>query len=109
MLDEPTQSALCEALLDEYAAEAYYGKLTEKLDTLRPFVKLYRAEGRHVRALLTLFERGDVEPPKPAEAVVPELPATLAEAVRIAIEHERAAIDELRVVLADIDAGGGCA
>ena len=90
VLDEPAQAALREALLDEYAAEAYYGKLTEKFGAPRPFVKLYRAEGRHVRALLTLFERGDVEPPKQAEAIVPEVPATLAEAVRVAIEHERA-------------------
>ena len=106
VLDEPAQAALREALLDEYAAQAYYERLTERFGTSRPFMNLRQAEGRHVRALLTLFERGGIEPPKQTEATVLEVPATLAEAVRVAIEHERAnaaLYDELIATVSDED------
>ena len=107
-LDEATEAALQETLLDEYAAGLYYQALINEYGSSRRFNNLIRAEQRHVSALLNLFDRYGIEPPTQDEAAVPAMPSTLQEAIRLAIEEERANVamyDELleSVTAADVE------
>lgn len=89
-LDETTQSALREALLDEYAMGAYYESVIDQFGASRPFGRLRWAQERQARAIQMLFERAELEPPTRSEAEVPNVPATLAEAVQVALDSEKA-------------------
>jgi hypothetical protein len=76
------------ALLDEYKSRAAYATIIEKFGPVRPFVNIHEAEGRHVEALIRLFEAYDIEAPVdhwPCHVTVPE---TLTEACRQAVEAE---------------------
>lgn len=76
------------ALLDEYKSRATYAKVIEKFGPVRPFVNIHEAEGRHVEALIRLFEAYGIEVPVdhwPSHVTIPE---TLTEACRQAIEGE---------------------
>ena len=89
-IDEATEAALREALLDEYASKLYYQALMEVFGSSRRFDNLIRAEQRHAGALLNLFDRYGIEPPAQDEATVPTVPSTLQEAVQLAIDEEEA-------------------
>jgi rubrerythrin len=97
-MDGEIESALREALLDEYANRLYYEALSETFGPSRQFDNLIRAEQRHVNALLNLFDRYGLEPPTQDEATPPTLPSTLREAIQIAVDEEEANVamyDEL--------------
>ncbi len=63
-LDEATIAAMVEAIEDEYFARATYRKVIETFGPVRPFVNIVEAENRHVHALLRLFDRFEMTPPK---------------------------------------------
>ncbi|MDD1651393.1 MAG: hypothetical protein LUO80_13540 [Methylococcaceae bacterium] len=77
------------ALLDEYKSRATYAKIIEKFGPVRPFVNIHEAEGRHVDALVRLFEVYSIEVPVdhwPCHLTVPE---SLKEASQQAVDAEQ--------------------
>jgi hypothetical protein len=77
------------ALLDEYKSRATYAKIIEKFGPVRPFVNIHEAEGRHVDALVRLFEVYSIEVPVdhwPCHVTVPE---SLKEASQQAVDAEQ--------------------
>jgi rubrerythrin len=88
MPDTSTIDALREALEDEYRARATYRAVIEAFGPVRPFANIVEAEDRHAEALLALFARFGVEPPKDTWPGRVTAPATLAEACRAGVEAE---------------------
>ncbi|MDD2676219.1 MAG: DUF2202 domain-containing protein [Methylacidiphilaceae bacterium] len=86
--DTKTVDALREALEDEYRARATYGKVIEAFGRVRPFVNIVEAEDRHAKALLALFTRFGIEPPRDTWPERVTAPASLAEACRAGVEAE---------------------
>lgn len=90
-IDPGTESALTEALDDEYRARATYRAVIAKFGPVRPFTNIVEAEERHIEALLRQYARLGLQPPpdKWAEAVdVPEsLEAACARGVEAEIEN----------------------
>lgn len=65
-LNDQEETALREALDDEYRAWATYDQVIEDFGEVRPFINIRDAEARHIAALLGLFERYGIEaPPNP--------------------------------------------
>jgi len=56
-LTEPEVRALTEALDDEYLAWATYDQVIADFGEMPPFSNIREAEGRHIKALCTLFAR----------------------------------------------------
>ncbi|WP_018408690.1 ferritin-like domain-containing protein [Methylocystis rosea] len=87
-VDEKTIGALREALDDEYKAHATYQGVIDRFGPVRPFVNIIEAEERHANALLRLFERFGIEPPKDRWAGQVPAPSSLAEACKAGVEAE---------------------
>lgn len=87
-VDEKTIGALREALDDEYKARATYQSVIDRFGPVRPFVNIIEAEERHANALLRLFERFGMEPPKDRWAGQVPAPSSLAEACKAGVEAE---------------------
>jgi hypothetical protein len=77
------------ALLDEYKSRATYAKILEKFGPVRPFINIHEAEGRHVEALLRLFESYQIEVPVDHWPCHITVPPTLREACQQAVEAEQ--------------------
>ncbi len=86
--DEKTIGALREALDDEYKARATYQGVIDRFGPVRPFVNIIEAEERHANALLRLFERFGIEPPKDRWAGQVPAPSSLADACKAGVEAE---------------------
>lgn len=85
----PLKERLTLVLLDEYKSRATYAKIIEKFGPVRPFVNIHEAEGRHVDALVRLFEVYSIEVPVdhwPCHVTVPE---SLKEASQQAVDAEQ--------------------
>ncbi len=84
-----TQS-LTEALQDEYKSRATYRKVIEKFGPVRPFVNIVEAEGRHVDALIALFDKYQIPVPEDSwfERII--VPDTLEQACLNAVADEKA-------------------
>lgn len=87
-VDEKTIGALREALDDEYKARATYQGVIDRFGPVRPFVNIIEAEARHANALLRLFERFGIEPPKDRWAGQVPAPSSLADACKAGVEAE---------------------
>ncbi len=87
-MDQQAKAALTEALEDEYKARATYRRIIEAFGPVRPFINIVEAEDRHAHALLSLFDRFGVEPPKDDWAKRVEAPQSIAEACREAVAAE---------------------
>lgn len=87
-VEEKTIGALREALDDEYKARATYQSVIDRFGPVRPFVNIIEAEERHANALLGLFERFGIEPPKDRWAGQVPAPSSLAEACKAGVEAE---------------------
>jgi len=64
MLTQAEVRALEEALDDEYKAWTTYDQVIADFGEIRPFVNIREAEGRHIQALLGLFERHGLAVPR---------------------------------------------
>jgi rubrerythrin len=82
-------ASLNEALDDEYKARATYRAVIERFGEVRPFINIVEAEGRHIQALLAIYERRGVEPPGDSWTGRVEAPASLEAACQAAVEAER--------------------
>ncbi|MEJ2212111.1 MAG: hypothetical protein P8129_24200 [Anaerolineae bacterium] len=63
-LSESEAEALSMALQDEYKAWAVYDQVIADFGAARPFTSIQKAEESHIAALVTLFERYDLEVPE---------------------------------------------
>ena len=77
------------ALLDEYKSRATYAKILEKFGPIRPFANIHEAEGRHVKALVHLFETYQIEVPVDHWPCHITVPATLKEGCEQAVDAEQ--------------------
>jgi rubrerythrin len=104
-LNPDTEAALVRALDDEWRSRATYEAVIAGHGETRPFVHIVRAEQRHAAHLLDLFEQHGIEAPAdPWAAKTLEVPATVKEACRIAVDSEKtnaAMYDELLEVVED--------
>jgi rubrerythrin len=87
-VDDKTIEALRKALDDEYKARATYRSVVERFGPVGPFVNIIEAEERHASALLRLFERYGVEPPKDRWAGRVPAPPSLSAACKAGVEAE---------------------
>lgn len=63
VLSDAEIAALLETLDDEYKSRETYAQVLHDFGDVRPFINIVEAEGRHVNALLGVFERYGVTPP----------------------------------------------
>ncbi len=87
-MSETVKSILVEAINDEYKARATYKKVIEHYGDVRPFTNIVEAEGRHVSALLLLFEKYGVEVPEDTWDSRVEEPQNIIEACKVGVEAE---------------------
>ena len=97
----PLKDRLTLALLDEYKSRATYAKILEKFGPVRPFVNIHEAEGRHVEALIRLFEVYQIEIPVDHWPCHITVPATLKEACQQAVDAEQDNMTMYDRILAD--------
>lgn len=97
----PLKDRLTLALLDEYKSRATYAKILEKFGPIRPFVNIHEAEGRHVEALIHLFEGYQIEIPVDHWPCHITVPATLKEACQQAVYAEQDNMTMYDRILAD--------
>jgi hypothetical protein len=88
MLNDETIAALCEALQDEYKAQATYRCVIEAYGEIRPFINIVEAEGRHISALLGLFDRYGLAAPEDDWETKVQAPASLKDACGVAVQAE---------------------
>ena len=82
------RQGLADALDDEYKSRATYARVIADFGGVRPFVNIVEAEGRHISALLGLFERyGIAAPPDRWSGSAPGF-SSLAEACNEAVQAE---------------------
>lgn len=84
---QTTKEMIDFALKDELNVGAFYQAVLAAYPGARPFINLTRAEQQHYALLLPLAETYAVTPPERAEPAA--APASLEEAVRLAILSER--------------------
>ena len=102
-MNTETRAALDEALDDEYKARATYRKVIEAFGQVRPFINIVESEGRHISALLSLYEAFVLTPPDDPWAGTINAPKTLADACRAAVEGEVENAAMYERLLADVD------
>lgn len=90
-LDSKTRDAIVAALDDERKAQATYQAVIDRFGDVMPYVNIIRAEVRHERNLLTLFDKYGVPVPTntwSANDILP--PNTLQAAYQQGVEFEKA-------------------
>ncbi len=70
-VDDPLYLVLERAIQDEYRAQATYDAAVDAYGEVRPFNRIVLAEGRHISALVHLFDKRHVPPPLWDEAAYP--------------------------------------
>ena len=78
---------------DEYKAQAEYEALIEEFGAVNPFVRIVKAEARHIDALETLFDAYDFDIPEDNGDKYAVVPDSLEEAYAIGVEADIANID----------------
>jgi len=81
-------SVLIEAINDEYKSRASYHLVISKFGDIRPFVNIVDAEGRHIEALLPLFEKYGISVPEDNWSSRIEAPSSVLEGCRMAVNAE---------------------
>lgn len=87
MSEEPG-SVLIEAINDEYKARAMYRLVISKFGEIRPFINIVEAEGRHIQALLPLFNKYGIPIPEDDWESRVEAPASIMEACQAGVQAE---------------------
>jgi len=82
------EAILTEAIDDEYKAQAIYRLVLRKFGDIAPFANIVEAEGRHIEALLTLFEKYDICVPVDEWPAKAEAPDSILEACEIGVSAE---------------------
>lgn len=87
-LSTDAQDALIEALNDEYKAQETYVKIMEKFGEVNPFANIVKAEESHIKSLIAIFEKYDLEVPENTWIDKVTAPATLTLACQAGYEAE---------------------
>lgn len=87
-LDARTQSAMIDAINDEYHARAFYSAVIDKFGSVRPFSNIVQAENRHVQLWQSLFAQYGIPVPEDTFAGNVEIPDTLQAACQMGVEAE---------------------
>jgi len=87
-MTEVLRSVFVEAINDEYKARATYRLVISKFGEIRPFTNIVEAEGRHIQALLPLFEKYDIPIPDDDWESRVECPASILEACQAGVQAE---------------------
>lgn len=98
------EAVLTEAIDDEYKARAIYQLVLDQYGDIAPFTNIAAAEGRHIEALLSLFEKYNIPVPADEWPAKAEAPGSLLEACEtgVSAEIENAAMyDKLLSAAAD--------
>lgn len=83
-----TEDALVYAIQDEYLAQARYDAVINKFGAIRPFSKIKFAEQRHIAALLSLFQKYNVQIPKDTAKEYVSAPSSLKDAFQQGVDSE---------------------
>jgi len=102
-MNQATVAALAEALQDEFKSRATYRRVIAAFGPVQPFVNIEASEGRHITALISLYERYGLEPPTEEWEGRIEAPASVTAACEAAIrgEEENAAMYERLLAVVD--------
>ncbi len=92
---------LIEAIEDEYKAQAIYRIIIEKFGDIRPFINIVEAEGRHIQALLPLFEKYGFDVPEDTWASRVKAPETILQSCQLGVDAEIENADMYIKLLAD--------
>ena len=87
-MTEKLRSVLVEAINDEYKACALYRLVISKFGEIRPFINIVEAEGRHIQALLPLFEKYGIPIPEDDWESRIEPPASVLDACKAGVQAE---------------------
>lgn len=87
-LSTDTVSDLARAIDDEYKARATYDAIMAEIGQVAPFVKIRNAENSHVRALVVLFDRYQLQIPSDPWTGNVEAPNTYQEACQAGVIAE---------------------
>lgn len=87
-MSQTLQEILVEAIDDEYKARATYNQVIEEFGEIRPFVNIVNAEGRHIQALLPLFDRYGIDVPDDTWNERVEVPRSIQEACQNGVQAE---------------------
>jgi hypothetical protein len=82
------KAILTEAIDDEYKAQAIYRLVLRQFGDIAPFTNIVEAEGRHVEALLTLFEKYDIPVPVDEWPTKAKAPSSILEACETGVSAE---------------------
>jgi rubrerythrin len=102
-MDPKTLVTLSEALRCEYKARAIYRATLDRFGAVHPFVHLAEAGEREIDAVRQLYQRNRIEPPSDRWIGELELPQTLEQARREAIEAEIETADTCERLLDEVD------
>lgn len=76
------------AIQDEYAAQAEYHAIQNEFGEVRVYTNIMKAEGRHIQALLPLFETYEMTVPADSASDKVVVPSSLAESYEIGVQAE---------------------
>lgn len=82
------QSALHEAINDEYKALSTYEAVMTKFGTVRPFSMIKGAEEQHISSLKAIYDKYGLKVPENTWPSKVSVPATIQEACQIGVEAE---------------------
>ena len=88
MISDTIRNILIEALNDEYKARATYRNVIEKFGEIRPFINIIESEERHIKSLLTMFDKYGIEVPEDHWYSCIETPESVLEACQAGVEAE---------------------
>ena len=87
-MSDTLKNALVEAIHDEYKSRATYRLVISTFGEIRPFINIVEAEGRHIKALLPLFEKYGIAVPEDDWSSRIEPASSILEACRQGVEDE---------------------
>ena len=76
------------AIQDEYAAQAEYQTIQNEFGAIRVYTNIMKAEGKHIQALLPLFETYEITVPVDSASEKVMVPGSLSESYEIGVQAE---------------------
>lgn len=87
-MSEQLKNALIEALQDEYKARATYRLVIKKFGEIKPFINIVESEERHIKALISLFQKYNFSIPVDEWSSQIEAPTSVLEACQKGVQGE---------------------
>lgn len=87
-LPEAVQTALDEAINDEYKAYSTYEAVINKFGNIRPFSMIIRAEEQHISSLKAIYDKYGLTPPTNTLSGTITAPSTVQQACQTGVQAE---------------------